>query len=82
VIKHKPHRLDQIFVDQPLFFVTFCARNRGKLPPLDCAKAALETCAIRGPKEFNVDRYVTMPDHIHLFVRGGPNFVLSPGLAG
>ncbi|HET9419220.1 MAG TPA: transposase, partial [Chthoniobacterales bacterium] len=79
MIKHRPHRLDQIFVDQPLFFVTFCARNRRKLPSLDCAKAALETYAMRGHTEFNVavGRYVIMPDHIHLFVRGGPDFVLS-----
>ena len=30
-------------------------------------------------RDFNVavGRYVIMPDHVHLFVRGGPEFVLS-----
>ena len=29
-----------------------------------------------------VGRYVIMPDHIHLFVRGGPEFLLSPWIGG
>jgi putative transposase len=35
--------------------------------------------AERAEREFNigVGRYVIMPDHVHLFVRGSPNFILG-----
>lgn len=35
-------------------------------------------------QQFNiaVGRYVIMPDHLHLFVRGGPEFVLSDWIKG
>jgi REP-associated tyrosine transposase len=45
---------------------------------------ALWRYAIRGIDKFNValGRYVIMPDHIHLFVRGDRNFTLSPWIGG
>jgi putative transposase len=84
VIKNRPTRLDLIYIDQPLFFVTFCTRNRRKLPSLDRAKMALENYGQRASAEFNValGRYVIMPDHIHLFVRGRPDFTLSTWVGG
>ena len=35
-------------------------------------------------EKFNVavGRYVIMPDHVHFFVRGDPNFALSPWVGG
>jgi REP element-mobilizing transposase RayT len=47
-------------------------------------RAAFEQYATRALIEFNVavGRYVIMPDHIHLFVRGGPEFLLSPWIGG
>jgi REP-associated tyrosine transposase len=84
MIKDRPHRLDLIYLNQPLYFVTFATRDRKTIPSLYCAQLALEQygrCAI---EKFNValGRYVMMPDHVHLFVRGGPDFTLSSWIAG
>ena len=84
VIKGRPHRLDLIYFDVPLFFITFCTRNRRKIPSLDRAKSVLEDYARRAIAKFNVavGRYVIMPNHIHLFVCGGERFVLSTWVGG
>jgi putative transposase len=84
MIKDRPNRLTMLYLSQPVYFVTFCTRNRSQIPSLERAQAALERYADRGIKEFRVSvgRYIIMPDHIHLFVRGGADFVLSPWVAG
>ena len=84
MIKGRPPRLERIIPDAPLFFVTFCTRDRKRIRLLSQAHAALETYAERALAEFNVavGRYVIMPDHIHLFVRGDPEFLLSPWVGG
>jgi len=84
MIKGRPHRLDRIYIDQPLFFVTFSTRNRRKIPSLDRANAALKEYGRRASETFNVGvgRYVIMPDHVHLFIRGDQSFVLSPWVGG
>jgi len=84
VIKGRPPRLDRIIPDPPLFFVTFCTRDRKNIGLLSEVHAAFERYAGRAFTEFNVavGRYVIMPDHIHLFVQGGPEFILSPWVGG
>jgi len=84
VIKDRPHRLDLIYVSQPLYFVTFTTRDRRAIPSLDDTQLALQRYACCGMDKFNValGRYVIMPDHVHLFVRGGRNFALSPWIGG
>ena len=84
MIKDRPHRLDLIYINQPLYFVTFATRDRGYIPSLHRAQLALERYAQRGVGEFSValGRYVIMPDHVHLFVRGGPHFTLSSWIGG
>jgi putative transposase len=84
MIKDRPHRLDRIYIAQPLFFVTFSTRNRRKISSLDRANAALKEYGRRASETFNVGlgRYVIMPDHVHLFVRGDQSFVLSPWVGG
>jgi putative transposase len=84
MIKDRPHRLDMVYVNQPLYFVTFTTRNRRSIPSLDDAHLALKRYAHCGIKKFNVALgcYVIMPDHVHLFVRGDRNFVLSPWIGG
>ena len=84
MIKDRPHRLDLIYVNQPLYFVTFTTRNRRAISSLDDAQLALQQYARRGIDKFNValGRYVIMPDHVHLFVRGGRAFALSPWIGG
>src|SRR5437867_1074302 len=40
VIKDRPRRLDRIFSHAPIFFVTFCTRNRKRIDPLVSAHSA------------------------------------------
>jgi REP element-mobilizing transposase RayT len=84
VIKDRPRRLNRIFSRAPLFFVTFCTRNRQKIDYLDRVTAAFVTYGARAAEKCNiaVGRYVIMPDHVHFFVRGDPDFVLSPWIGG
>ena len=84
MIKDRPHRLDLIYFRSPLYFVTFCTRNRTKIPSLDLAQHAIENYARLGILTFDVaiGRYVIMPDHVHLFVRGGHGFILSTWISG
>ena len=84
MIRDRPHRLDLIYVNQPLYFVTFATRDRKRIPSLDGAKAVLENYAYRTIENFNValGRYVIMPNHVHLFVRGGRDFTLSSWIGG
>jgi putative transposase len=84
MIKDRPRRLDLIYLDGPLFFVTFCTRSRRKFLSLGDAKHALDNYALRATERFNVavGRYVIMPDHIHLFVRGDRHFLLSRWVGG
>ena len=84
MIKDRPHRLDLIYINQPLYFVTFTTRDRRAIPSLDDTQLALQRYARCGMDKFNValGRYVIMPDHVHLFVRGGRNFALSPWIGG
>ena len=84
MIKDRPHRLDLIYTNQPLYFVTFATRDRKSIPSLDCAQLILEQYGRRAIVMFNValGRYVIMPDHIHLFVRGDRSFTLSSWIGG
>jgi putative transposase len=84
MIKDRPNRLDLIYINQPLYFVTFTTRDRRAIPSLDDAQLALQRYARCGIDKFNValGRYVIMPDHVHLFVRGDRNFSLSAWIGG
>ena len=84
MIKDRPRRLDVVYVDQPLYFVTFVTWSRRCIPSLDAAQAGLVKYAERGLRDFNIGigRYVIMPDHVHLFVRGSADFILSRWVAG
>jgi REP element-mobilizing transposase RayT len=84
MIKDRPRRLDLVYINQPLYFVTFATRDRKTIPSLNRAQVALEQFARCGIGTFDVavGRYVIMPDHVHLFVRGGRDFVLSAWIGG
>ena len=83
-IKDRPQRLDRIFSRAPVFFITFCTRNRKRIDPLNSANNALVKYGKEALEKFNVavGRYVIMPDHVHFFVRGDANFVLSRWVGG
>jgi putative transposase len=82
--KDRPNRLDILYISQPVYFVTLCTRDRQKLSSLKKAHTALIDYSARGLREFSVSVgiYVVMPDHVHLFVSGRPDFALSPWVAG
>ena len=86
MIKGRPPRLQQIFqtYDPPLFFVTICTIRRQKIGNLEAAHRAFEAYIRRARDEFGVavGRYVMMPDHMHLFVRGGDDFKLAQWVNG
>jgi putative transposase len=75
-----PPRLPWIFPHNPLFFVTFCTYERRKLLASDPVHSSFVSFATRAHLEQNVavGRYVVMPDHVHLFVRGPDDFQLGP----
>jgi REP element-mobilizing transposase RayT len=81
----KPLRLEWIFqrYDPPLYFVTLCTLRRRKILANEVVHIALVEYGDRG-LEMNValGRYVIMPDHLHLFVRGGPEFQLGLWVRG
>jgi REP element-mobilizing transposase RayT len=72
----RPLRLGRLLTRGPLYFVTFCTHQRRPFLARDEVHAAFVLFAER---EFNigVGRYVIMPDHVHLFVRGGEDFRLG-----
>ena len=86
MIKGRPPRLEQIFqtYDPPLYFVTICTIHRQKIGDLGTAHRAFERYVRRARDEFGVavGRYVMMPDHLHLFVRGSADFNLAHWVNG
>jgi putative transposase len=74
-----PPRLTRIFSNNPLFFVTFCTYRRRKL--LDSSDINVAFIEFANQAYANhaiaVGRYVIMPDHAHLFVRGPDDFRLG-----
>ena len=76
----RPPRLGRIFATGPLYFVTFCTHERRQFLAKDEVHTAFILFAKRAKDNFNVavGRYVIMPDHVHLFVRGDYNFRLGP----
>jgi putative transposase len=77
--ERRPPRLQRIFATGPLYFVTFCTHERQRFLTTDKVHSAFVVFAERAEENFNVavGRYVLMPDHVHLFVRGGCNFRLG-----
>jgi REP element-mobilizing transposase RayT len=69
----KPPRLTRIFqkYDPPLYFVTLCTDNRRNILANEKVHGALLEYTRAGvARGVALGRYVVMPDHIHLFVRG------------
>ncbi len=78
----RPPRLGRIFATSPVYFVTFCTHKRQRFLAKDEVHTAFVLFAKRAEETFNVavGRYVIMPDHVHLFVRGDYNFRLGPSI--
>jgi REP-associated tyrosine transposase len=70
-LQHKARlkRLDWVFADRPLYFVTACVEERRSiLANQRVFHAFQEFCFAGLPRGFFVGRFVLMPDHLHLFV--------------
>jgi putative transposase len=77
--ERRPLRLGRVFDTSPLYFVTCCTHGRRSCLARKEIHTALLFFAERAERDFgiSVGRYVIMPDHVHLFVRGGADFVLG-----
>ena len=84
MIKDRPHRLDLIYINQPLYYVTFATRDRKESHHLMALRLFWSnTVTARLPSSISpLGRYVIMPDHVHLFVRGDRKFTLSSWIGG
>jgi REP-associated tyrosine transposase len=82
----KPPRLDTIFQkhERPLFFITFNTLHRNPVLASDAVHEAFVKYCRRGCEMgvVEVGRYVIMPDHMHLFVRGDDNCDLGLWIRG
>ena len=77
---NRPPRLTGIFqsIDSPLYFVTFNTFRREAFLANDLVHTAFLAFAHGGAERgIGVGRYVLMPDHLHLFVRGSQDFRLQ-----
>jgi putative transposase len=77
---NRPSRLHWIFqsYDPPIYFITFNTHHRKRLLANVVVHNAFVEYAQSGvDRGIAVGRYVIMPDHVHLFVRGGPDFILA-----
>jgi REP element-mobilizing transposase RayT len=64
-------RLERIWVDAPIYFVTSCTRNRRKILARDNVAKVLidEWRAAHDRHGWAIGRYVLMPNHVHFFCR-------------
>ncbi|MGO9742742.1 MAG: REP-associated tyrosine transposase [Roseiarcus sp.] len=66
-------RLDQVWLEAPIYFITTCAVARRPLFANPAAFAILtdELATARRRHGWRVGRYVVMPDHLHFFCSEG-----------
>lgn len=84
-LKGTPPRLSQIFPlsGWPLYFVTFNTLFRRPLLAHEVIHAEFRNYAGEGMAlHAGTGRYVLMPDHLHLFIRIGPDMTLSRWVGG
>jgi putative transposase len=76
----RPPRLEQLSrcYDPPLYFITFNTHQRQKmLAKAEVHERFITFARIGETRGIAIGRYVLMPDHVHLFVRGSLDFVLT-----
>jgi putative transposase len=64
-------RLDRIWIEPPIYFITTCTRDRRNVLTHETAASALidEWKRVRERHRWAIGRYVIMPDHVHFFCR-------------
>jgi putative transposase len=67
------HRLEQLHIENPVYFVTFCTEDR---KPVLASQAIhdpfVQFCLEALKRDIFVGRYILMPDHVHLYVKVPP----------
>ncbi len=68
-------RLDEIWVEAPIYFITTCTSNRTKLlATAEVAAILVDEWRTADPRHgWVVGRYVIMPDHVHFFCTPRPD---------
>jgi len=67
--KARLRRMDRVFVDSPIYFVTTCTLDRQAILDRELVHEAFRMFCLNSPQHGAwVGRYVLMPDHLHLFV--------------
>jgi putative transposase len=83
VIKNRPCRFDVFYIKDPVFYITCCTLDRRPIRELSAAHDAFSRYGERATQHnVAVGRYMLMPDHLHLFVKGDANFLLSRWMGG
>ena len=64
-------RLDRLWLDSPIYFITICTKNRRAVLARDeIAEILIEEWDVAHKRHgWAVGRYVIMPDHVHFFCR-------------
>lgn len=67
------HRLDQLYIENPVYFVTFCTHvRRTILATTKIHEAFIDFSQEATNRNVFVGRYILMPDHVHLYVKVPP----------
>jgi putative transposase len=67
------HRLDRLYVENPVYFITFCTEGRKAiLHHRQIHDAFVQFCNQALQRDIFVGRYILMPDHVHLFIKLPP----------
>jgi putative transposase len=68
-MKDRLSRLDRIYSDAPIYFLTCCSAERQPILAHEAVHQAFRTfCEIAVTRQVLAGRYVIMPDHLHFFV--------------
>ena len=68
-MKERLSRLERIYQENPVVFITFCTHKRLKLLDSPTVQGAFESfCHAAKDRHIFVGRYVIVPDHVHFFV--------------
>lgn len=68
-IMHRLTRLESLYTEAPVYFITTCTQGRRRLLDNEGAHEAFRGfCEGARERGALVGRYVLMPDHLHLFV--------------
>jgi REP element-mobilizing transposase RayT len=62
-------RLDRVWIDSPIYFITTCTLNRGPVLASPSMHSIIREVWTNAEKLYGwfVGRYVVMPDHVHFF---------------